>query len=287
MKNLDNRYFDGFVIDQSRPIVQVRFSGAEAKYKPIRGLHQHTHYEILLIKRGGGEHIIDYHSYPVVDNQVFFLRPGQVHQFKPSTQAEFYFVAFDSNAIQLNSVIQLNQFEFFQSFNTLGYVVIQDIDPVIEIIKSLMEDTYQSPPFLNQNTLVCSYLMIFLIKLQREFIQSCADSGHTNKTSDIVKEFNRLVDDSTCCYRFVHDYAKQLHVSPNYLNESVKRETGKPVSYWIYDKLLLESKRRLLQTQKSIYEIATDLQFPDATHFSRFFKRYAGTTPKLFRLKML
>jgi len=265
----------------------MRYSGADAAYRPIRGLHQHTHYEILLIKKGGGEHIVDYHTYPVVDNQVFFLRPGQVHQFKPSSDAVFYFVAFDSNAIQLNSVIQLNQFEFFQSFNTRGFVIIEEIDSLIEIIKSLMHDTQQSPPLLNQNTLICSYLMIFLIKLQREFIQNQVGQGLPNKHSDIVKEFNRLLDDPMLCFRFVQDYADQLHVSPNYLNESVKRETGKPVSYWIYDKLLLESKRRLMQSEKSVAEIATELNFPDATHFSRFFKRYAGTSPKAFRLKVI
>lgn len=283
---MDQRYLDAFIIDDSRPIVQVRYSGQEAAYKPIRGLHQHTHYEILLIKKGGGEHSIDYVTYPVLDNQVFFLRPGQVHQFKPSSETIFYFVAFDSNAIQLNSVIQLNQFEFFQSFNTTGYVIMQDMESIVSIVKALMDDTLLSPPPLNQNTLICSYLMIFLIKLQREFIQSKMQSGDVAKTSDIVREFNRLLDDASLRYRFVHDYAKHLHVSPNYLNERVKQETGKAVSSWIYDKLLVDSKRCLMQSDKSIADIALELNFPDATHFSRFFKRYSGITPKAFRSKV-
>lgn len=282
---MEQRYFDAFVIDDSRPIVQVRYSGQEASYKPIRGLHQHTHYEILLIKKGGGEHIVDYVTYPVVDNQVFFLRPGQVHQFKPAPETIFYFVAFDNNAIQLNSVIQLNQFEFFQSFNTTGFVIIKDIDFFVSTIKYLMDDSSMSPSPLNQNTLICSYLMIFLIKLQREFIHSCIHSKDLIRGSDIVREFNRVLDDTSLMFRFVHEYAKFLHVSPNYLNESVKRETGKSVSTWINDKLLLESKRRLMQRDKSISDIAKELDFPDATHFSRFFKRYSGITPKVFRSK--
>jgi AraC family transcriptional regulator, transcriptional activator of pobA len=262
----------------------VRFSGARADYIPNNTLHRHSHYEILIIEKGGGEHSVDGDTYPVVDNQIFFLRPGQVHHFKPAPETLFYFLAFDSAAIKLSHTIELNKFEFFQSFQTRSYITVHNLAPILSVLENLNEDSkLMGDSDINQNTLVCSYLMIVLIKIQREFIEHNRVLGHKPIVSDIVITFNRLFDDPSVYYRFVQAYADRLHVSANYLNECVKRETGEPVSYWINEKILLESKRLISQSDLSLAEISARLQFPDATHFSRFFKRHLKQSPRQFR----
>lgn len=272
----------GFKIDELTHIARVRCSGKEAHYVPTAGLHRHSHHEILIIKKGGGEHVIDYITYPVKDNQVFFLRPGQVHEFKPDKDAVFYFVAMDGNAISINTTVQLSQFEFFQSFRTQGYIILDTVDPLITLIKTIEAELNSAEPKLNQNTLICSYLAILFITLQRELIHSIKKDTRES-LSGIVTEFNRLIDDAQIKNRFVHQYANRLYVSANYLNERVKNETGKPASYWINQKILLEAKRLLKQTRRSLSEVARELEFKDATHFSRFFKTHVGLTPRQFR----
>ena len=106
-------------------------------------------------------HSIDFKEYPVQDNQVF-LRPGQMHRFSPSADAEFYFVAINQNQIELNSNILLSQFDFFNSFNSLGYVILDSVDGLIDIVKTLQVQLLDSNKKLDhQDIVVSSYIVIF------------------------------------------------------------------------------------------------------------------------------
>lgn len=262
-------------------MANVRCSGIDQNYKPTKEVHRHHHHEILIIKKGGGVHSIDYRHYPVVDNQVFFLRPGQVHQFMPSKEAEFYFVAIDSEAVTLHTTIKLNQFEFFQSFNSGGVVVLEDVDPFIALIKKI-ELELSEKNTINHSILVASVLTILLVELQREFLKYRLVHEH-HIYSDIVSRFNQLLDNESVLCRFVTEYASQLYVSANYLNECIKKETGRSASDWISEKICLEGKRLLKQTSLSLKQIATRLNFKNTTHFCRFFKKHVHQTPMKFR----
>lgn len=66
-------------------------------------------------------------------------------------------------------------------------------------------------------------------------------------------------------------------------NKQVKKQLGKAPSQLIAERLILEAKRLLHLTHKSIKEIASELGFEDRFYFSRFFKKEVGVAPKIFR----
>jgi AraC family transcriptional activator of pobA len=78
-------------------------------------------------------------------------------------------------------------------------------------------------------------------------------------------------------------YASRLNVSQSYLNESVKRITGFPVTYWIQQEVLLEAKRLLYHSELNVKQIAYELGYEDPSYFSRFFGRAAGMPALAFR----
>ena len=65
----------------------------------------------------------------------------------------------------------------------------------------------------------------------RKFRQFASING--GDFNELVMVFNQLVDDPNCSFRFVKEYAQHLHVSATYLNDTVKKVTGKPASFWI------------------------------------------------------
>ena len=77
--------------------------------------------------------------------------------------------------------------------------------------------------------------------------------------------------------------ADELHLSPNYFGDLVKKETGKTALEYIQLKVMDLAKERVLDSSKSVSEIAYDLGFKYPQHFTRAFKKSTGHTPVDYR----
>ena len=80
----------------------------------------------------------------------------------------------------------------------------------------------------------------------------------------------------------IRDFANILHVHPVHLSNTIKDVGGRSTCDFYEERLLKVSKELLLETDMPIAEIATQLTY-DPSNFTKFFKRYAGITPKKFR----
>ncbi|WP_118972949.1 helix-turn-helix domain-containing protein [Taibaiella koreensis] len=81
--------------------------------------------------------------------------------------------------------------------------------------------------------------------------------------------------------------AAQLHLSPRYLSDLLKQETGKTAIELIHIFLIKEAKNRLRSDVQRVSEIAYELGFDDPSYFSRLFKKETGVTPNQFKKRLL
>lgn len=81
--------------------------------------------------------------------------------------------------------------------------------------------------------------------------------------------------------------AAQLHISPKYLSDQLKEETGKTALELIHISLIGEAKNRLKGVDHTVSEIAYSLGFENLPYFSRLFKKEVGITPKEFKRQHL
>ena len=81
----------------------------------------------------------------------------------------------------------------------------------------------------------------------------------------------------------VADYAGMLHVTPKSLGKMAKKHFSKTLTKLIAERLVIEAKRELYLTDKSVKEIAFSLGFEDAYYFCLFFKRQADVSPQEYR----
>src|SRR6185437_4889189 len=98
-----------------------------------------------------------------------------------------------------------------------------------------------------------------------------------------VDELRKLVDENFHNERLISFYAEKLAMTPDRLNDHVKRATGVTAGHLIRQRVLTEAKRQLVFTAQPIHDIAYELAFSDPSHFTRFFRKQTGMTPQSFR----
>lgn len=110
--------------------------------------------------------------------------------------------------------------------------------------------------------------------------------GRTDQISKkecLFKAFIRLVVERYRTHRSSAYYAAQLGVPPKYLAAVVEEISAKSAKNWIDEYVILDAKVLLATTDKSIQEIAEELNFPDQSFFGKYFKRIVEMSPKDYR----
>ncbi len=248
--------------------------------------HRHNYYSIIWSFTATGKHIIDFHEYSIEPRTLFFVSPGQVHQVITDPGPKGLVILFTLEFLQKNSI----QAEFISNLR-----LFRDCDetpplPLNEMVSSrlmtfadAMSKALKSPDDMKFET-IGAYLKLFLIECNRQ-CSLFPDSNTQNLEvgRSLVQRFKGLVEEHFTGWHQVQDYARELNVSPGYLNEVISSSIHKPAKEYIQNRLILETKRLSLFTAKSIKEIGYDLGFDDPSHFSKFFKTFTGNSIGEFR----
>ena len=140
----------------------------------------------------------------------------------------------------------------------------------------------------HSKTLITNNIELLLNYCMRFYDRQFITRGNVNK--DILVKFENLLDHyfqseipQTVGLPTVKYFADQLHLSPNYFGDLIKKETGKSAQEHLQLRLMDIAKERMFDTSKTISEIAYELGFKHPQHFSRMFKNETGYTPVEYR----
>ena len=106
-----------------------------------------------------------------------------------------------------------------------------------------------------------------------------------NRAKEYFTQFTQLLSEHYKRERSVGFYARQLCITPKYLTTLIKRISGKSVSEWIDNYVILEAKTLLKYSDMSVQEIAYYLNFPNQSFFGSYFKRNTGMSPSQYKTK--
>ncbi|WP_052496219.1 helix-turn-helix domain-containing protein [Pedobacter lusitanus] len=173
--------------------------------------------------------------------------------------------------------------DIFNLFNRQGQFSMLSIDPEtahrFTHLHALITEEYQNP--YGTYLVLKSLLKVFLLNLVRLNQHAFLNQDINQKR---VYEFIMLMDRYYHKERKASFYAEKIGISEKRLNQILKEKMNKTLTQLLHIRLIVEAKRKLISSERTIKEIAYELNFEDRAYFSRFFKKQTGLTAEQFRL---
>jgi len=248
--------------------------------------HKIKFYLILIVVDKPYIHSVDFNSYEIRKGSVLFVAKDQVHQFDKSLHKSTGFAVVFSNVFVDEHYFLTDNFRLNRLFNYhIDSPVIRAEDIQGENISGLMSDLYQefhSSSKFAKSEILASTLRLLLLKAERAkelFSVSKVNLHWLEKFND----FTKMLEKEYVNTRNSKIYAAKLFVSYKFLNEVVKRLTGKTVKVFIDDFVVIEIKRYLLSTSIPVSDISFKVGFKEPANMVSFFKKNTGATPLKFR----
>ncbi|HKH59696.1 MAG TPA: helix-turn-helix transcriptional regulator [Flavitalea sp.] len=234
-------------------------------------------FEVIWIKNGNGTLEVDGVIHALQENSIYCIPPGHVRKCRAENFVEGYYISFTTEFISLSEG-HINSFSWMEKSN--GYSELttikvgSDVAMELEIIAKKMDLEFTNY-FTRRMELLKGLLNIFMIYISRNVGAPVYASAET-KERELVIKFMQLLKRNFILKKMVRDYADELHITPNYLNRTVKKITGFPASHHVQQLIIIEAKRRAMYSSATMKLIAYDLGFDNLAHFSKFFKNNCG-----------
>lgn len=248
----------------------------------IENSHSHNFYLLVLFTKGSGFHTIDFDTFEIQPNHLYVLKPGQVHSWKLSEDIEGY-IAFYSQEIYnvYFGSKQIEEYSFYRSISNSPEMILnaaqtEEISNYFELL--LLEN--RKSEFKKIDKLL-NILDIIHIELARIYASM---QNHTIHPYNLkVKELEVLVNQYFKAHKLPSFYADKMNMSLKHLNRICKNVLNSTLTDFIYQKVMLESKRLLSTNSMTISEVANEMGFENYSYFTKVFKKYTGLTPQGFK----
>lgn len=250
-------------------------------------IQRNNYYSLIWVTQGSGKVKADFAEYVFEENSLFAFSPYQPFMFHANKikgtalyfHPDFFCIHKHQKEVACNGVLFNNIYK--PPHTLINQSAAASLKMLIEQIKEEMKNTA-----LAQYEILISYLKIFLITCSRlkteqqpEAIELVSDFKEPfvlqNLKDAIEKDFKRKHSAS--------EYADTLNISAKALAKITKNYFNKTITELISERIIIEAKRELYLTKKTVKEIAYELGYEDEHYFSRFFKTNAEISPQVYR----
>lgn len=232
------------------------------------------------------------HTYDYQEGTLVFFAPGQILDLEPGEalyQPKGHGVIFHQDLIMGTALGRhINDYSFF-NYNANEALHVSERERQI-ILDCFSKVSYELERAVDKHSkkLIASNIQLLLDYCDRFYDRQFITRDNANQS--IIGKFEALVHGYFSSDQprksglpSVAYFAEELHLSPNYLGDMMKKETGKSAQEHIQFKLINLAKELIHDPEKSISQIAYELGFKYPQHFSRLFKNETGYTPVEYR----
>ncbi|WP_367331383.1 helix-turn-helix domain-containing protein [Sphingobacterium multivorum] len=246
----------------------------------VERAHRDGGYTFIIQEKGNTTIEIDFQTHCIKAPAIVYLNPQQVHRV----------ISFDKAMLSTWIVTEENipsaYLSLLQDLTPADILPIkaETLNILTDAVSLCMKLSEKKTEILYHSILKesCNTLITLIIS---QYLALEKPTGYHTRFEDITRAFKTALENNYKKVKNPRDYAGLLNLSTSYLNECVKATTGKSVSIHIQQRVILEAKRLLHHSGKSVKEIADELGYDDFSYFTRLFTKAAGMSPTAFLAK--
>lgn len=237
-------------------------------------VHWHEFYELVLVERGEGRHVVNGRPHRAVPGSAFLLAPTDVHALVPAggTPLVALDVVFDAAAFDaaLDGVAAPTA--------TLGPRAVERFTAGAGDLRRLWDESRRARP--GRDAVMQAALRCALIELAR----SCPGTATTGDAAAVpldaaIRRAVRYIDHHFHEPLRLADVARHAHLSPNYFSERFHALTGTSFQRYLRERRLDFARALLAATDMSVTAVCHAAGFNDLSHFGRAFRQRHGHPP--------
>ncbi|PXX95699.1 AraC family transcriptional regulator [Marinifilum breve] len=246
-------------------------------------------YQIVLEEGAEGKLRYGGSTYDFQEGSLIFLKPGQMFYSDGSYKSyhnKGWSLSFHPDLIRKTDLgDKIDDYSFFSyDANEALYLSDKEKKFILNIVQTI-EQEYCHIIDKHSNELIITNLKLLLDYSKRYYDRQLYTRTNLNK--DIVSRFEKLLKDYYKQNKqlelgipSVKYCGEELQMSPNYLSDLLRKETGRNALDHIHHYVIEKAKTNLLNTADGISQVAFDLGFEHAPYFSKLFKKKTGMSPK-------
>jgi len=243
--------------------------------------HRLDFFALLIVTEGKGTHQVDLKKYPLQKGSVVKIAKNQVHAFEEDLNYQGYMVVFTEEFVL--KYFSRSSIDFLS--HLYNYHVSEPLVKESSYNESFLFDALEALNSENhyaKMNIVAKLLELYLLRLDQQS-QGAFRRNIKNDFHQIFTHFKNLIEKSYTETRNVKDYAGWLNTSPKHLNQVIREVTLDTAKTFIDQYVILEIKRSILSTDKSLKEVAFSTGFEEVTNFTKIFKKHTHLSPKEFK----
>ncbi|AZA92791.1 Methylphosphotriester-DNA--protein-cysteine S-methyltransferase [Chryseobacterium nakagawai] len=231
-------------------------------------------------------------TYDYQEGTLVFVSPGQIVDVENKIdiyQPLGHGLVFHPDLIKGTSLAKsISEYGFFgYQTNEALHLSKKEQQMVLEMFADIQSELSR-PVDKHSKKVITSNIELFLNHCDRfydrQFItRENINKGTLEKFEELLNNYFSSEKPNTVGLPSVAYCADELHFSPNYFGDLIKKETGKTAQEYIQNKIIDVAKERVFNIDKSIAQIAYELGFKYPQHFIRLFKQRTGVTPNEYR----
>ncbi len=253
-------------------------------------LQRNNFFSLIWVMKGSGKINANFSRFDFEGSTLFAFAPYQPYIFSAKEPIhgiaiyfhfDFFCIHKFQKEFELNGVLYNNVY-------ALPFVKVDENSATIfsSLYEQMKTEMLNQNQTLAQNELLIAYLKIFLItatRLKTQQQPEFAEITKDNKEPFILQKLKDAIEENYKTKHSASDYADLLYISAKALAKITKTHFNKTLTSLINERIIIEAKRELYLSSKSIKEIAWKLGYEDEYYFSRFFKINAEVSPQRYR----